>query len=93
MCDRSRNTSVGLFCSFSKRFSLFSRTLKFYFLLNSCKAAIENARVKLEDAIEIDTVDEVPQTPRTAEPRTAEPKTPHGPKFDEGLFAPTNLSK
>ena len=49
--------------------------------------------VKLEDAIEIDTVDEVPQTPRTAEPRTAEPKTPHGPKFDEGLFAPTNLSK
>ena len=45
----------------------------FTFLLNSCKAAIENARVKLEDAIEIDTVDEVPQTPRTAEPRTAEP--------------------
>ena len=70
-----------------------SRTLKFYLLLNSYKAAIENARVKLEDAIEIDTVDEVPQTPRTAEPRTAEPKTPHGPKFDEGLFAPTNLSK
>jgi len=61
--------------------------------LNDFKAAIENARVKLEDAIEIDTVDEVPQTPRTAEPRTAEPKTPHGPKFDEGLFAPTNLSK
>ena len=57
-----------------------SRTLKFYFLLNSCKAAIENARVKLEDAIENDTVDEVPQTSRTAEP-----KTPHGPKFDEGL--------
>ena len=70
-----------------------SPMLKFYFLLNSFKAAIENARVKLEDAIEIDTVDEVPQTPRTAEPRTAEPKTPHGPKFDEGLFAPTNLSK
>ena len=62
-------------------------------VLNGFKAAIENARVKLEDAIEIDTVDEVPQTPRTAEPRTAEPKTPHGPKFDEGLFAPTNLSK
>ena len=62
-------------------------------LLNSFKAALENTRVKLEDAIEIDTVDEVPQTPRTAEPRTAEPKTPHGPKFDEGLFAPTNLSK
>ena len=62
-------------------------------ILNGSKAAIENARVKLEDAIEIDTVDEVPQTPRTAEPRTAEPKTPHGPKFDEGLFAPTNLSK
>ena len=62
-------------------------------ILNCFKAAIENARVKLEDAIEIDTVDEVPQTPRTAEPRTAEPKTPHGPKFDEGLFAPTNLSK
>jgi len=39
----------------------------------------------LEDAIKIDTVDEVPQTPRTAEP-----KTPHGPKFDEGLFAATN---
>ena len=46
--------------------------------------------LKLENAIEIDTVDEVPQKPRTAEPRTAEPKTPHGPKFDEGLFAPTN---
>ena len=61
--------------------------------MNSCKAEIENARVKLEDAIEIETVDEVPQTPRTAEQGTAEPKTPHGPKFDEGLFAPTNLSK
>ena len=70
-----------------------SRTLKFYPLLNNYKAAIENARVKLEDAIEIDTVDEVPQTPRTAEPRTAEPKTPHGPKFDEGLFAATNSPK
>lgn len=52
------------------------------------KAAIENARNKLEDAIDIETVDQVPQTPRTAEP-----KTPGGPKFDEGLFAPTNLSK
>ena len=57
------------------------------------KAAIENARIKLEDAIEIDTIDEVPQTPKSAAPKTAEPKTPHGPKFDEGLFAPTNLSK
>ena len=56
-------------------------------------AGIENGRVKLEDAIEIDTVDENPQTPRTDEPRTAEQKTPHGPKFDEGLSAPTNLSK
>lgn len=54
--------------------------------LKSCKAGIENGRVKLEDAIEIDTVDELPQTPRTAD-------GPNGPKFDEGLSAPTNLSK
>merc|ERR1712131_59097 len=33
------------------------------------KAAIENARIKLEDAIEIDTIDEVPQTPKSAAPK------------------------
>ena len=73
------------------------------------KMALENARNKLSDAIEVDlkAIERLlkkliqvedpgmtpPQTPLKTPMAPKTPATPSGPKFDESMFQPTDLSK